>query len=46
MIGAIFVFIGVGLLAPRTGFGRREHVLIGLTATTMMALYFFFARFM
>ena len=44
-LAMIFTCVAIGLLAPR--FGRRAHFLIGLLATAMTALYYFFSgRFM
>jgi len=45
MLLVILACVILGLWAPRLG--RREQLAIGLVATTMTALYFFFsARFM
>ena len=42
MLGVIFLYLALGLLAPRLG--TREHVAIVLIASTMTTIYVVFAN--
>jgi hypothetical protein len=44
MLTFIFACVVLGLLTR--GLGRREYLGIGLMATAMIGLYFFFQRFL